>query len=125
MYKALAGVLAALLLALGGCQRPDLVGTWMGHDPHGVSVSYSFGPDGTGYRRTATGPREPLAYELRLGYPNLIDVVTRRGDATQVQHGIVQIASQSEMRLELSPPGEQAPRQLSDAALSLRKPATR
>jgi hypothetical protein len=125
MCKALAGVLAAMLLTLGGCQRSDLAGTWTGRDPRGASVTYSFSPDGTGYRRTGAGPQEPLTYELDRGYPNLIEVVIRSGDARQVQHGIVQIASETEIRLELSPSGEPAPSQLSDTALSLRRPATR
>jgi hypothetical protein len=126
MYRALPGVLAAsLLLGLGACRRSDLVGTWTGRDAQAAQVVYSFSPDGTGYRRTGDGPQEPLTYEVTAGYPNLIELVIGSGDQAEVQHGLVEVVSDMEIRLELSPAGEPAPRQLSDTALSLRRPATR
>jgi hypothetical protein len=116
---------ALLLLTLGACRRFDLVGTWTGRDSQADQVVYSFSPDGTGYRRTGDGPQEPLSYEVTRGYPNLIEVVIGSGSEAEVQHGLVEIVSDVEIRLELSPAGEPAPRQLSDSAVSLRRPATR
>jgi hypothetical protein len=125
MYRVLAGVPALLLLTLGACRRSDLVGTWTGRDLDGAQVIYSFSPDGTGYRRTGEGPEEPLTYELTRGYPNLIEVVIGSGEEARAQHGLVEITSAREIRLELSPIGDPAPPQLSDTALSLLRPGTR
>jgi hypothetical protein len=112
------------LLALTACARPTLVGTWVGRDEQGVSVVYSFHPDGTG-SRTGDGGQVPLRYELREGYPNLIEIEVGSPTASQVRRGLVRIHWDGRMRMELGPAGGPAPEQLTSDALVLRQRATR
>jgi hypothetical protein len=126
MHRKVLGRWAALaLLAFTACGRSELVGTWTGRDEQGVQIVYVFRPDGTGYRRVGEGQQEPLAYALTSGYPNLIEVAIDAGGAAEVQQGLIERVSDVEIRLELAPAGAPAPRQLSDSAVTLRKPATR
>jgi hypothetical protein len=119
------GIGAVAVLALAACRGPDLTGTWAGEDEQGRQVSYTFLTDGTGYRIVGGSSRESFAYELTEGYPNRLDIVLTAGGSPEVRQGLVEIASDVEIRLEFAPAGQAAPTQLSPAALSLRRPPTR
>lgn len=116
--------LAVALSALSGCDRPDLVGTWVGREERGAEEVYSFLPGGTGWYSVA-GNRQPLTYHLRAGYPNLIEVVIGDSGRAELRRGLLQVSWDGRMRLQLGPPGGPPPEQLSSQALVLSQPATR
>jgi hypothetical protein len=112
------------LLVVVGCGRPSIEGTWMGRDEQGAAVVYSFGPSGAGSRAVGA-TREALTYQVRRGYPDLIEITIAGTGSPQTIRGLVQLFWDGRMNLELSPPGGQAPSQLSSKALELSRPATK
>jgi hypothetical protein len=116
---------AAALATLAACGGPDLTGSWAGQDEVGRRVTYSFLPDGTGYRIVEGSSREPFTYELNPGYPNRLTLVSTDDDTPERREGLIEFVSDVEIRLELAPAGQVAPTQLSPAALFLRRPPTR
>jgi hypothetical protein len=100
------------------------VGVWTGRDDQQRPVTYSFAPDGTGYR-TVGDVRQGFVYELTVGYPNLIRIEVESERAPEVSQGLVQLVGDSRLRLELREPGAPAPAQVSSSALVLQRLPTR
>lgn len=105
-------------------RRNPLLGTWVGHDPAAGQVVYYFGPEGHGYRIVG-GEMQQLRHSLDEGYPNLIRIQIANGRDSFAYNGLVELKSDSELLLELAPPGQRAPRQLTGAALEFRRAASR
>jgi hypothetical protein len=116
---------AVLLLAVAACGGSDLVGAWTGRDQTGTQITYSFLEDGTGYRIVDAETRQTFRYLVTAGYPNLIEIELSSGEGAEVRRGLVEVVSETEIRLELAEAGMPAPTQLSPSALTLRRPPAR
>jgi hypothetical protein len=121
---ALAAVVLAMFVAVARRDRSPLAGEWVGRDAQRGEVLYRFGSRGRGYR-VLDGVRADLTYHLSRGYPNELEVVVASDGDTTVYRGLVQIVSESEIRLELGPPGEPGPQRLGAGALVLHPPPSR